>query len=73
LPPRPVNVHIRTLNSAERVTAPGGCFAPGKTMGLSEKACVNCSNVKARKGDLYCALRKQKVSEMYKCGRFKAK
>ncbi len=42
-------------------------------MGLSEKACVNCSNVKARKGDLYCALLKQKVSEMYKCGRFKAK
>lgn len=42
-------------------------------MAVSGKACVNCANVKVRKGELYCGLLKQKVSEKYKCGRFKAR
>lgn len=38
-----------------------------------EKKCANCANAKPRKGELYCALLKQKVSPDYKCGKFKPK
>jgi len=42
-------------------------------MAAGGKACVNCLNAKPRRGELYCGLLKQKVSERYKCGRFRAK
>ncbi|MEM1570112.1 MAG: hypothetical protein QXM89_02125 [Candidatus Bathyarchaeia archaeon] len=38
-----------------------------------ERKCANCANAKPRKGELYCSLLKQKVSQDYKCGKFKPK
>ncbi|MEM3047233.1 MAG: hypothetical protein QW057_09155 [Candidatus Bathyarchaeia archaeon] len=61
-------ISTREKNHYERL--PGAAV---EWMAVSGKACVNCANVKVRKGELYCGLLKQKVSEKYKCGRFKAR
>ena len=38
-----------------------------------EKTCKNCSHPRVRRGNLYCSLIRQKVSETYSCGKFKPK
>ncbi len=43
----------------------------GFTMVEFEKICVNCAHVKPRRGAYFCVLLKQKVTEKYKCKKFK--